>query len=97
MNDDTNETPTEHQRNTNEQPKPYNGWLNYETWNVAQFLTTTPENYAVCVWHKERGNYYADVVLEFHRNGVTTTTDGVELWSAKLDTDALDAMIYEMP
>ena len=83
--------------NTNEIPPPYNGWTNYETWNVAQFLTTTPDNYALCVRHKERGNYYADVVLELHNNGITTTTDGVELWSAKLDTNALDEMIYELP
>lgn len=78
-------------------PPPYNGWTNYETWNVAQYLTTTPELYALCVKHKERGNYYADVVLELHALGVTTTSDGVELWSPRLDTEALDHMIYEMP
>lgn len=75
---------------------PYNGWLNFETWNVAQFLTSTPEMYERCKRHTAKENCYADVVLELQKEGISTTSDGVQLWSSKIDSQALDAMLAEL-
>ena len=76
---------------------PYNGWTNYETWNVAMWLTSDPEGYELCKHHRDRGNYYADVAVELTNRGITQTPDGVLFWSPAIDTEALDAMLYELP
>ena len=76
---------------------PYNGWLNFETWNVAQYLTSTPEMYERCRRHKASEHTYTDVVLELQKEGITTTSDGVPLWSSTIDLQALDAMLAELP
>ena len=81
----------------NTKPTPYNGWTNYETWNVAQWLTADPDGYELCKYHRDKGNYYADVALELNRRGVTQTPDGVLFWSPAIDTVALDEMLYELP
>jgi hypothetical protein len=84
-------------KDENGRSTPYNGWLNFETWNIAQYLTSSPEMYERCKRHHTKENCYADVVLELQREGITTTTDGVQLWSSKIDTQALDAMLAELP
>ena len=38
-------------KDSNGRSMPYNGWANYETWNVAQWLTATPDG--VLLWCAE--------------------------------------------
>lgn len=75
----------------------YNGWANYETLRVAKWLVTDPEAYELCRSQRDKGNYYRDVALELHSRGILTTTDNVAIWGPKLDLEALDAMIYDIP
>lgn len=72
-------------------------WTNYETRNVAMWLTSNAEGYELCKHHRDRGNYYADVAVELAKKGITHTPDGVLFWSPAIDTEALDTMLYELP
>lgn len=77
-------------------PTPYNGWSNYDTWNVAQWLTAQPDYYELCKRHRDSHNTYADVALELSKRGITETPDGVLFWSATINTTELDAMLREL-
>ena len=85
------------ERDENNRPTPYNGWRNYETWNVALWLTSDPDSYEMCKHHRDNEKAYADVVLALNARGITATPDGVALWSERLDVTALDRMITELP
>jgi len=66
----------------------YNGWANYETWNVALWLDNDPISY-----------HYAKIAKDYehYRNlKVTRTGDGVSLWDPILDTKELDDKIKEL-
>ena len=66
----------------------YNGWANYETWNVALWLDNDPISY-----------HYAKIAknYEHYRNlKITRTGDGVSLWDPILDTKQLDDKIKEL-
>jgi hypothetical protein len=84
-------------KDSNGRSMPYNGWANYETWNVAQWLTATPDAYELSKRHRDSSNAYADMVHELTSKGITTTPDGVLLWCAELDLRALDDLIRELP
>jgi len=84
-------------RDKNGRSTPYHGWRNYETWNVAQWLTADEDAYEVCKRHHAHGNQYADVVLELNKQGITDTPDGVSFWAPELDTNALDELLRELP
>lgn len=73
---------------------PLNGWVNHQTQSVATYLITT--HLHLCLNHRDKGNSYVDVVLDLRGQDITTTTDGVELWSAHIDVEALDNLLYEM-
>ena len=67
----------------------YNGWKNYETWNVA-------------LWIQNNEGYYniareCDCYTQWLRNVVDgSTPDGVNLFGKELDVKALDEMILEL-
>jgi|LauGreDrversion4_2_1035121.scaffolds.fasta_scaffold08528_1 hypothetical protein len=83
-------------RDNNGRPTPYNGWSNYETWNVAQWLTAQPDLYDLCRRHSNSANTYADVAFELNQRGITSTPDGVLFWSETINTTELDAMLREL-
>ena len=69
----------------------YNGWSNYETWNVALYMDNDEQSYALartCKNYKE----YQFFNLTHPRN---TTPDGVSLFDPKLDIKELDEKIQE--
>jgi len=74
----------------------YNGWKNYETWNVALWLQNDYPLYCIT-----RGfNTYATPFLSLRQDlavslGYVKTKDGVNLWDVSLDVVALDSMIRE--
>ena len=70
----------------------YNGWSNYETWNVALYMDNDEQSYALartCKNYKE----YQFFNLTDPRN---TTPDGVSLFDPKLNHKELDQKIKEL-
>ena len=70
----------------------YNGWTNYETWNVALYMDNDYESYELaktCKNYKE----YQFFNLTHPRN---TTPDGVSLFDPKLNHKELDEKIKEL-
>ena len=69
----------------------YNGWKNYETWNVALWISNDEGLYSLA---RETRNYAAfrDILREMD---ITETPDGVAYNDSGLDIDALDEMISE--
>ena len=66
----------------------YNGWTNYETWNVALWLDNDYESYQFAKTCKNFKQYRAGVPPI---NG-----DGVSLYDKKLNIKELDEKITEM-
>lgn len=82
----------------------YNGWKNWETWNVALWIQNDESLYQEARRYRNRG--YTDFVAGLKRLGAdlgsvdfpiaTQTPDGVAWDSDELDIDALDAMLAEL-
>ena len=71
----------------------YNGWKNYETWNVALWIDNDQFWYGVA----EDCQSYADFVNEMiFTCGVESTPDGVDLNDDKIDTVRLTEMLEEL-
>jgi len=70
----------------------YNGWSNYETWNVALWIGNDEGLYHIA---RESRDYqaFADTMREL---GSTETPDKVARNDSGLDTDELDACIREL-
>ena len=66
----------------------YNGWTNYETWNVALWLDNDYESYNIARFCKSFKQYRACVPPI---NG-----DGVSLYDKKLNIKELDDKIKEL-
>lgn len=70
----------------------YNGWANYETWNVMAWIYTDYPVYRAWLGYKG----YPQAFLSFRedlKKGMlkcTETGDGVSLWDKKLDIDAIN-------
>jgi len=79
------------QPTTNMTTETYNGWANYETWNVALWIDNDEGLYNMarrCVDYKQ----FASNVSEF----ITQTSDGVSWNDPQLDHEELDEMIDEL-
>lgn len=75
----------------------YEGWANYETWNVALWLTNDDPLYRELVRyaHGHIGERpYVDFIWHTTREG-NATPDGVLWLDSALDLDALDNLIRE--
>ena len=70
----------------------YNGWTNYETWNVSLYINNERHLYNIA----KDCDSYADFLIKSHRVLGVTTHDGVRWHSSKLNWDELDAMILEL-
>lgn len=74
-------------------PKSYNGYRNYETWNVALYIQNDEGIYSAAKLCKKYGyrtliqKLISDMSLE------SETPDGVSWHDPKLDIKALDEMI----
>lgn len=70
----------------------YNGWANYETWNVALWIQNDEGLYHFARCFRT----YASLVDALSNMGEVKTDDGVLYNDPKLDLDALDEMIQEL-
>ena len=68
--------------------KGYNGWKNYETWNVALWIGNDEKLYNLAIFCKNYETFKENV----HSS---ETGDGVSWDDSELDTEALDEMITE--
>ena len=69
--------------------KTYNGWKNYETWNVARWIQDDPGWYAIAC-------EVTDYKMWLRNICEGTTLDGVNLFGKELDVLALDEMILDL-
>ena len=70
----------------------YNGWENYETWNVALWIGNDEGLYSIakgCIDYQG----FVDTMREFES---TETPDKVAWNDGSLDLDALDEMLEEL-
>ena len=70
----------------------YNGWTNYETWNVALWLQNDEAMYTVA---KHYSTYDALIPRLEYRFG-QMTPDGVRWMDGRIDTDELDEMLTDL-
>lgn len=76
----------------------YNGWRNYETWNVALWILNDEPIYNLAREIAESGyhNPYNGVVENLEDIGVYKTPDDVSFRDSYLDISALNNMIREL-
>ena len=70
----------------------YNGWTNYETWNVALWLDNDEQSYALARTCKNYKEYQFFNLTEPR----SSTPDGVSLFDPKLNIEELDEKIREL-
>ena len=76
------------------QENKYNGWANYETWNVSLWINNNELMYALA--NDETVKNYRDFCLRAASFGVTQTGDGVKFNDRKVNYIEIDDMIKEM-
>ena len=76
------------------QENKYNGWANYETWNISLWINNNEHLYALA--NDEEVKRYYDFVRLASKYNLTTTGDGVEFTNPKIDIDEIDEMIIEL-
>ena len=74
----------------------YNGWANWETWNVALWLQNDENLYRMarrCGW---RGYTYEELVPRLMEMMPNATPDGVAWDDPELDYDELNELVADL-
>ena len=71
----------------------YLGWKNYETWNVALWLSNDAGLYDLARQYRHWG--YDRLAVALAGLGVTETPDGVAYDDSDIDVEALDQMLED--
>jgi len=74
--------------------KEYNGYSNYETWNVALHVCNDEGLYEIARMFRRRG--YDDFRLYLSELGYNRTLDGVSLTDSGLNIEELDEVLAEL-
>ena len=69
----------------------YNGWANYETWNVALWLQNQENLYYLC---QDMGNY-VDTIDMLKDEGIVETPDGVRYDDPKVNVIELNSEVFD--
>ena len=69
----------------------YNGWANYETWNVALWLQNDFNLHYLC---REMGNY-VDTIDILNDEGTVATPDGVRYDDPKVNVIELNSEVFD--
>lgn len=84
-------------------PQTYNGWANYETWNVALYINNEYAIYQIaCEWVQDRlDSGYDSLSYDVFRYTLTElfgdkTPDGVSWDDDNLDISELTEMLHEL-
>ena len=70
----------------------YNGWENYETWNVALWINNEEGLYHFA---QECGDYETLVDRLYNEYGVTETFDGVKFNSPKVNVVQINSEVFD--
>lgn len=70
----------------------YNGWKNYETWNIAVWLSNDDKLYQLAL---EESNYN-NLVERLCDLGITQTEDGVYFNDLSIDIEEINSLLSEM-
>jgi len=71
----------------------YNGWTNYETWNVALWIQNDEGLYDLA---KNFTDYETLVNVLYEEFGVKETKDGVKFASAKINDFQINEMLKDL-
>lgn len=69
----------------------YNGWKNYQTWNVALWIHNDERLYNIARAEKNYAGFLVAMTIE----GSTETQDGVKWLDDAIDIDVINHMIKE--
>jgi len=80
----------------------YNGWANYETWNVSMWLKDNYYHYRIAFKYVEHCRTFGNKIsydslipaLEYHAGKITP--DGVRWMNPIINTEELDRMLQEV-
>ena len=72
--------------------KKYNGWANYETWNVALWLQNDEGLYRFAQQHRT----YPELADDLRECGLIETPDGVSYGDSGLNHRELNKMLAEL-
>jgi len=70
----------------------YNGWANYETWNVSLWIQNDPSLYDFA----QLCESYDDVISGLYECGSTETPDGVKWNSSKINHIEINEMLEDL-
>jgi hypothetical protein len=70
----------------------YNGYKNYETWNIALWLSNDYTLYKLAVSHSRAGYDYKSFASEILHG---STPDGVSYFDDRLDIEHLDQVMKD--
>lgn len=74
----------------------YNGWTNWETWNVALWIQNDEGLYAMAKRMKRLKYPYLTLANALNEIGITETPDGAKYSDRHLDRIALNEMMQEL-
>lgn len=79
----------------------YNGWKNYETWNVALWINNDEGLYRSACWHMREPRVYgrapyANFAARLAADGIDRTPDGVRYDDSRLSRRQLNDMMREL-
>ena len=74
----------------------YNGWANYETWNVALYINNDYGLYTLAQEIAEAGGTYGDFCYMMEDLGSKATPDGVSWTDSKIDGMEVNEVFSEL-